>query len=185
MISFTTATTDQELQQILELQQKNLSKNLTLEETLEQGFLTVEHDFPTLKKMNDFENAIIAKDGQQVVGYLLAMTSDLRMDIPILMPMFEVMDELEYKGQKLHQYHYIVVGQACIAEAYRGKGLFDRFYSAYKTFLKDKYEFTITEISKYNQRSQRAHKRIGFEFISEYNGFDGEEWQIVLWDWKN
>lgn len=50
MISFTTATTDTDLWQILELQQKNLSKNLTLEETLEQGFLTVEHDFSTLKK---------------------------------------------------------------------------------------------------------------------------------------
>lgn len=184
MISFTTATTDEELQQILTLQQLNLPKNISAAQALEQGFVTVEHDFATLKKMNDLENAVIAKDGAQVVGYLLAMTSDLRQDIPVLVPMFEVMDQLDYKEKKLHQYQYIVVGQACIAAAYRGKGLLDEFYKAYKNFLKPKYDFTLTEISKRNQRSLRAHHRVGFHTLHEYEAPGGEQWEIVLWDWR-
>ncbi|MFN7115648.1 MAG: GNAT family N-acetyltransferase [Saprospiraceae bacterium] len=184
MITFTPAHTDQELQQILALQQQNLAKNISLETALEQGFLTVEHDFAILKKMNDFEKAIIAKEDEQVVGYLLAMTKDLRDDIPILVPMFEVFDHLEYQGQQLQHYHYIVVGQACIAASHRGNGTFDQCYNAYKHFLKDKYDFTITEISQRNQRSLRAHKRVGFEVIHSFVAPDGEAWDIVLWDWR-
>ena len=130
MITFSTASTDEELRQILALQQQNLPKNLSPQQALEQGFVTVEHDFAMLKKMNDIEKAVIAKDGDQIAGYLLAMTKELRDDIPVLVPLFEVMDQLDYEGKKLHQYSYIVVGQACIAEAYRGKGLFDQFYIA-------------------------------------------------------
>lgn len=184
MITFTTATTDTDLQQILALQQQNLSKNLTCEQTLEQGFLTVEHDFATLQKMNALENAIIAKDGEQVVGYLLAMTRDLRNDIPILISMFDVMDELKYQNQKLQQYHYIVVGQACIAETHRGSGVFDQCYQAYKHYLSEKYDFTVTEISKRNPRSLRAHRRVGFQIIHDFVAPDGEAWDMVLWDWK-
>lgn len=184
MLTFKTATTDQELRQILDLQQQNLAKNLSPAEALEQGFLTVEHDFDLLKKMNDLENAAIAKENDQVVGFLLAMTRALRHDIPILVPMFDVFDNLTYQGRKLQDYQYIVVGQACIAASHRGTGAFDQCYQVYKYFLKDKYDFTITEISKRNQRSLRAHKRVGFEVIHDFVAPDGEAWDIVLWDWR-
>lgn len=184
MLTFKTATTDKELYQILELQQKNLAKNLSLEETLEQGFLTVEHDFKILKKMNDLENATIAKENDQVVGFLLAMTKDLRHDIPILIPMFEVFDNLDFEGKKLQDYNYIVVGQACIAASHRGKGVFDGCYAAYKRHLSEKYDFTVTEISKRNTRSLRAHTRVGFKIIHDFVAPDGEAWDIVLWDWR-
>lgn len=184
MLEFTTAKTDKELRQILDLQQQNLSKNLSLEETLEQGFLTVEHDFEILKKMNDLENATIAKENDQVVGFLLAMTKDLRQDIPILIPMFDVFDNLDFEDRKIQDYNYIVVGQACIGASYRGKGVFDQCYAAYKRHLCEKYDFTITEISKRNTRSLRAHTRVGFKVIHDFVAPDGEAWDIVVWDWR-
>ncbi len=184
MISFTKAMTDTDLHHILELQQKNLSKNLTLEETLEQGFLTVEHDFPTLKKMNNLEAATIAKEHNQIVGFLLAMTKDLRNDIPILISMFDVLDELYYQNRTLQEYNYIVVGQACIAGSHRGSGIFDQCYAAYKKHLSEKYDFAVTEISRRNQRSLRAHRRVGFEMLQEFVAPDGEVWDIVVWDWR-
>jgi GNAT superfamily N-acetyltransferase len=185
MLTFTTATSDTDLQQILDLQQRNLSKNLSREQILEQGFLTVEHDFAILKKMNDFEKAIIAKSEEQVAGYLLAMTKDLRYDIPLLISMFDVLDEIYYNDKKLSEYHYIVVGQACVAESHRGTGVFDQLYGAYRRFLQANYDFTVTEISRRNRRSLRAHTRVGFEVIREYVAPDGEVWDVVLWDWRD
>lgn len=135
--------------------------------------------------MNTLENATIAKEDNQIVGYLLAMTKDLRNDIPILISMFDVLDELPYQGQKLQDYHYIVVGQACIAESHRGKGVFDQCYAAYKKHLSEKYDFTVTEISKRNRRSLRAHSRVGFQVIHDFVAPDGEAWDIVVWDWRD
>jgi predicted GNAT superfamily acetyltransferase len=183
MITYTTAKTDNELQQILALQKQNLAAGLSKEQIDSQGFVTVSHSFEDLKKMNDIEAHVIAKDNERVIAYLLAMTAHSRYDIPILMPMFEMFEEVEYQNKKIADQRYIVVGQVCVAEGYRGQGIFDACYSAYRNCFKDKYDFAITEIALRNQRSINAHKRVGFESIHEYAAPDGEKWSIVVWKW--
>jgi GNAT superfamily N-acetyltransferase len=184
MITYTRATTGNELQQILALQKQNLVAGLSAEQINAQGFVTVSHSFEDLKKMNDIEAHVIAKEDDRVVAYLLAMTVHSRFDIPILMPMFEMFEQVEFQHKKIADYRYMVVGQVCVAEGYRGKGIFDAMYSAYRNYFKDKYEFAITEIATRNQRSVNAHKRVGFESIHEYNAPDGEAWSIVVWKWR-
>src|ERR1017187_1499970 len=132
MILYTTVATDRDIQQIIALQQLNLPQNLSPEQKNSQGFVTVIHSFATLKKMNDAEASIVAKDGDQVIGYLLAMTTHTRHDIPVLIPMFQAFDEVIYEGQKISSFKYLVVGQVCIAEAYRGRRILDDCYTAYK-----------------------------------------------------
>lgn len=183
MITYKTSTTDIDLQQILQLQQQNLAAGLTAEQIASQGFVTVMHAFEDLKKLNDIEAHVIAKDDDRVVAYILAMTAKSRSDIPVLVPMFEMFEQIGYQNKKIADYRYIVVGQVCVAEGYRGKGIFDACYEAYRDYLKDKYEFAITEIATRNQRSINAHKRVGFETIHEYVAPDGEAWSIVLWKW--
>lgn len=183
MLQFVPITTDTDLQKILDLQACNLATNISPEQALEQGFLTVKHELPVLKRMNNLEQGIMAKDGDVAAGYILAMSKACRNDIPILISMFDAFDQLLYKGKKLDAYRYIVVGQICVAEGYRGQGTFDKMYEAYRTLLSPKYDFAITEISKRNYRSLRAHARVGFETIHEFTAPDGEEWDIVVWDW--
>jgi len=183
MIAFSPITTEAELEQIIELQACNLPKSITPAELASQGFVTVQHDFALLKRINDLEQGILIRDGEKVIGYILAMTEALRDSVTILVSMFDTFDQLAYKGKQLNDYRYIVVGQVCIAKAYRGQGLFDRAYAAYRDLLSPKYDFTITEIAFRNQRSLRAHQRIGFEIIHEYTSPEGEHWAIVVWDW--
>jgi hypothetical protein len=183
MITYTTAKTDNELQQILALQKQNLAAGLSKEQIDSQGFVTVSHSFEDLKKMNDIEAHVIAKDNDRVIAYLLAMTAHSRYDIPVLMPMFEMFEQVEYENRKIADQRYIVVGQVCVAEDYRGQGIFDACYAAYRNCFKEKYDFAITEIALRNQRSINAHKRVGFESIHEYAAPDGEKWSIVVWDW--
>lgn len=45
MITYHRTTTDEELKEILALQQVNLSINISDEEKLKEGFVTLKHDF--------------------------------------------------------------------------------------------------------------------------------------------
>lgn len=183
MIHFTNIQSDEEINEVINLQKDNLPQSLSQEQMDTQGFVTVVHSFETLKKMNDTEASIIAKDDNKVIGYLLAMTTASKNDIPVLIPMFEAFDEVVYHGKKIASFNYIVVGQVCVAEGYRGKGILDDCYNAYKEHFKNKYDFAITEINKNNKRSIKAHARIGFEIVHSYKDEMGTEWDIVIWDW--
>lgn len=185
MIRYTTSTAESELLGILQLQKENLSGALTKEEMNEQGFVTVIHRYDDLKKLNDIEKHVIAKDQDEVIAYLLAMTQLSKSDIPILIPMFDMFSQVSFAGKTVSQFNYIVVGQVCVGRNYRGKGVLDNCYTLYKDHYKSRYDFAITEIDSNNPRSLQAHKRIGFGEISRY-GIPGEnEWVIVLWDWNN
>lgn len=181
---FTTSTTDKELAEIVALQKKNLPANLTVAEMQEQGFVTVVHSLDDLKKMNLFEQHLVIKDNDTVVGYLLAMTKKSEFDIPVLIPMFKVFDKVSYQNKLLADYNFIVVGQVCIDKEYRGKGLLNESYQAYKKTFSSKYDFAITEIATANQRSLNAHKTAGFREVHQFTDINQIEWSIVLWDWR-
>lgn len=185
MISYSTSNTKEELEGILKLQQLNLPQGLTVDEIQSQGFVTVHHAYDVLKKMNDLEKHVIAKDDETVIGYALAMTKQSRFDIPVLIPMFDVFDQIVYNEKIISDLHYIVVGQVCVDKAYRGQGIFDNCYSAYNEFYSSKYDLAITEIARSNMRSLQAHKRIGFQEIQAYIDPDDTEWIVVVWDWRN
>ncbi len=183
MITYNTSKTDNELSEILDLQKKNLPYSLTESEIQSQGFVTVCHSFEDLKKLNDYERHVIIKDQNKVVGYLLAMTQHSKLDIPVLVPMFEMFEKILYKGQLISAYNFIVVGQVCIDKNYRGLGLLDNCYAAYKNNFKATYDFAITEIVTSNTRSINAHKRVGFVEVHRFTDINEIEWSIVIWDW--
>lgn len=184
MIEYTTSKTIDDLEGILQLQRSNLAVNLSQEEISSQGFVTVVHRLSDLQNMNEIQQHIIAKDGDKVIAYLLCMTAAAKDDIPVLVPMFEMFDNILYNGKKISNHHFIVVGQVCVANGYRGQGVLDKCYDTYKKELGDNYDFAITEIAARNQRSINAHKRIGFKTVHEYTAPNGEAWHIVLWHWN-
>ncbi|GAB2812562.1 GNAT family N-acetyltransferase [Ferruginibacter profundus] len=180
---YTTANSQSDLSGIIALQQHNLQHNLSGEEIKEQGFVTVVHSYEALKEMNAVEQHIVCKDGDTIVAYLLAMTVASQNAIPVLKPMFGVFNSVLYCGKPVSEYNYIVVGQVCVDKNYRGKGILDKCYDTYRHCFQYKYDFAITEIATRNQRSIKAHQRIGFTEIHQYTSPDKEEWSIVAWQW--
>jgi RimJ/RimL family protein N-acetyltransferase len=119
---------------------------------------------------------ILAKSGEDVIGYALAMVPDLRQDIPSLTPLFELIDRL------LVQSKYLVMGQICIDKSFRGKGVFRGIYQYYRDQLHDEYDCLVTEVSNENQRSLRAHLHVGFEELCRH--VEGKElWITLVWHW--
>lgn len=174
----------EDLQGILNLQAANLPQNVSKKEALEQGFVTIHHSLELLESFQELEPQLIAKDDKDMVAYILAMTRASSDTIPLLIPMFEVFEEIELDGRPVSDYNYLVVGQVCVAKDYRGMGLFEQCYKAYRESFQNRYDFVITEISDKNPRSIRAHERVGFKEVHRYSADHGSEWVVVLWDWR-
>ena len=171
-----------DLTRILSLQKKNTTTAVSLEEIASQGFVTVEHSFAQLEKMQALTPQIIAVKEQDLVGYALVMPRELKNIIPVLIPMFDLLDTLSYKGQAVKDLSFYVMGQVCVAKEFRGQGVFRQLYAAHKSLLSKQYNYCITEVSTRNLRSMQAHFAIGFELLHRFTDAQ-DEWNIVLWDW--
>ncbi len=172
-----------ELQAIQDLQQANLPEALSEEEALAQGFVTIRHELSLLEEMNRPFPHIVARMDDQVIGYTLVMLRSFSERIPLLIPMFREIDSTVYRGKLLEGSRYLVMGQVCIAKGFRGQGIFTGLYAEMKRRLCDHFEYIITEVSERNQRSMRAHEKVGFKHIKAYNA-DGEHWVILLLETK-
>ena len=176
-ISYKRASNQEELEQIRTLQLQNSSQNITSEEKLQQGFVTVQHSLALLDQMNSSCPHIIATDDNTVMGFALVMLPDFRHEIVVLTPMFERIDELLPKDKT-----YVVMGQICIDKNYRKQGIFRGLYHFYREELQPQFDYLITEVATINIRSMQAHEAIGFKIIDTYLEA-GIEWNIILWDW--
>jgi L-amino acid N-acyltransferase YncA len=183
-IRFTTVATVEEVRQIAALQAANLASALTPEAIASQGFVTVRHDPAVLERMNAAAPAIVAKDADRVVGYALVMPRAFAADVPILAPLFDMLDTLAWRGVPLRDSgRWFVMGQICVAESHRGRGIVDGMYRAMADAYRDRYAFTVTEVAARNTRSLRAHARAGFHTLRRYpDATTGEEWHVLVLD---
>lgn len=183
-IKITLARKQIDLKRILALQKLNLKTALTPEQEAEQGFVSAAHTLDTLAAMNNSAASVIAKDGTTLAGYALAMTREYSQSIPLLTPIFAFQDTLVYQGKTLDAWDYIVMGQVCVAEAYRGRKLVDRMYKYFRGCYAIHYPLLVTAISPRNTRSRRVHQRCGFQELGEFHAPDGNSWIVVIWDWR-
>ena len=183
-IIYTFSETESDLQQMLDLQKRNLEKNLEAGELAAQGFVTADHSLALLAEMNQEGPHAIAKMENQIIGYALVMTETFKMRLPVLVPMFDEIAATHYRGKSLSEYRYFVMGQVCIDKPYRGQGVFSGLYQAMRKRFENQYDLVVTEISARNPRSIRAHEKVGFEAVHRYRSEeDGEDWVLVVWDW--
>ena len=183
MITYGNPHSDADLHRILALQKANLPAYINAAEVQAEGFVTVDHNYAVLKAMNHPYPHVIARDGNEVVGYTLVMLRSFQNQVPELMPMFEEFNSTLYRNRPLSEINYFVMGQVCVAKGYRGRGLFQGLYAQMKRQMALEFEAIVTEIALNNPRSLRAHEKVGFKTIKEYQSADGVDWAIVLWDW--
>jgi GNAT superfamily N-acetyltransferase len=185
MIRTATAQSRATLQQILDLQERNLAVHLSPAEAADQGFVTVHHELPLLDRISGPYGHIVALDGEQVVGYALVMLREFAGAIPIIVPMFAQLDRLTIGEESLAALRYFVMGQVCIAKEHRGQGVFAALYDELRRQMRGSFDLVVTEVASRNGRSLRAHEKVGFRTVHRYASPDGELWEIVAWDWRS
>jgi len=179
-IHFKQVDSPSNIDQILALQALNHSSVLAADVASQQGFLTVRHDPALLSRMNAAYPSVIAQCGDELAGYCLVMPPSFAVDIPVLAPMFALLKTLSWRGEPLSSLRWFVMGQVCVAEAYRGQGVFDGLYAQLRAVCRADFDLVVTEIALRNTRSMRAHERVGFQIMHRYfDPLNGEDWAVV------
>jgi len=173
MIYYKTASTTEELNQILALQQENLPEALSEEEQKHEGFVTVRHNFDLLNRMNDVCAHIVATYKGKVIGYSLCMHPKFEEEIEVLQPMFTEIKKVVPDGKQ-----FVVMGQICIDKGYRKQGVFRNLYETMLLEIQPKFDSIITEVDLINNRSLQAHYAVGFKLLSRYQS-GGQDWALI------
>ncbi|NNK80416.1 MAG: GNAT family N-acetyltransferase [Flavobacteriales bacterium] len=181
-VIFSKATTDEHIDGIVALQQRNLPRNLTADERNVNGFLTVEHSSALLWEMNRPYRHIIALDADEVVGYALAMEKVWKDKIHVLLSMFSEIEK-KLRSLKKTDLKYYVMGQICVDNKQRGKGVFRQLYKKLHDQMRAHFDLCITEIDERNQRSVQAHLAVGFKEFHRYTDEQGVNWVIVCFNY--
>lgn len=168
---------NQELDQILELQRTNIPSSISEDESKVEGFVTVHHNLEILKAMNEKCAHIIAKRNDKVVGYALCMLKEFKKNVEVLKPMFRQIDNCLNNDET-----YFVMRQICIDKQFRKRGIFRSMYEFMKQEMASKYDMIITEVDEENTRSLNAHYAVGFKLLQSYSS--QRDWALIYWDWS-
>ena len=183
MLTPTLVKNEEELLQIHQLNDQNLKQKLSVQMQAREGFVTWLYSIDLLKKMHELAPSIIIKDNEKLVAYALTTLKEATLFHGDLKGMFQNLETVQYKDQPLSTQNFCCMGQICVDKEYRGKGLVHMLYQKHKEVYSPLYHFILTEISKNNYRSVKAHEKMGFQSIYTY-GDAMDEWNVVVWDWN-
>jgi len=183
VIRYSASRAPEVLAQILELQRLNLRDNLSPAEATEQGFLMIRHEPSNLGEICGAHGHVVALEGSRVVGYALVMLKEFADSIPLLVSMFEQLDRIPYGSAVVGDLNYFVLGQVCVAKEVRGTGVFGGLYDELRARMSGAFPLVVTEVATRNARSLRAHAKVGFRSLHRYVAPEGEEWDVIAWDW--
>ena len=170
---------EKDLEAIIGLQSINMEDALQDGEIFSEGFVTIRYDVPTLATICGSHHHIIAFDGSVLAGYALVLLREKANLVPFLEPMMGVLKGISYRGGNLMDFSWFIMGQVCVAKAFRGKGVFENLYNAMKLGYQSDFSLIITEISGRNTRSIRAHEKVGFQTLHSFKDDTGGDWYIV------
>jgi ribosomal protein S18 acetylase RimI-like enzyme len=171
------AGSDRDLEGVLALQRASRAPT-------QDGFVTVEHTLDILRAMHAGAPSVVARDPHgAVVGYAIVMTQEARALLPILEPMFALVERLPPGALSARpDARWYVMGQVAVAPAYRGSGVFDALYAEHRARYRERFDLVVTEVATRNTRSMRAHQRVGFRTVTTYRDAT-DEWALIAWDW--
>ena len=97
-----------EVEEIKSLQTRNLKKNISLKNRLIDGFLTASYSINFLIKMNELTPAIIAKQSNRVIGYVLATDRSLLSEHPLLRDLSSQINKISFRNKTIEDFNYLV-----------------------------------------------------------------------------
>ncbi|KAJ3061587.1 hypothetical protein HDU98_002475 [Podochytrium sp. JEL0797] len=178
----TTASTDAHLAQIHALMRRNMKSP---DRDISQGFLSVEYTPAYLKTMLETTPPVVALSATDstVIGYALAVAKEVCLENPFLREAVEKVDaKATFEGVPLRDWKYIVMGQICVDEAYRGCGVVPAMYATFREVYKARgFELVETEVARLNLRSAQAHKKAGWVLVEEME-IEGVIWDVIVLD---
>ncbi len=158
MIIVRLATLD-DLEAILQLQEKYHVSNLTELEKQEKGFVTMRVTPAQFTELIENRGVFIALNDTDLAAYALTSAWDFYRQWPIIQKMEAILPTLKLGNEDLTVENSFQYGPVCIDEAFRGKAILKQLFDLIQENYRDKFPFAITFINKVNERSFKAHAR--------------------------
>ena len=182
MLTAKLVTTDNEITRIATLSNANLSTNISAETKEREGFVSWVYTPAILKTIHAIAPSVIVMDGDTLAGYAITLTRECLEAYPPAAPTYAHASTLRHNDRPIGQQRFYLMGQICVAEAYRGQGIVGLLYHGHRQFYSHRYDLLLTEISISNPRSLKAHQKVGFQVIDTHHDPQGH-WDVVCWDW--
>lgn len=163
---------------LYDLQNRNLGSVLTRSEKSD-GFLSAGFEPDEFKALNDDLCVVVCAASKEVLGFLVASTTEFNKAFPLPRTMIERYRDSIFEGRTLDSYRSYISGPVCVERTERGKGIFEGMYGKLFDLLPAEYELAVTLVANDNPRSMNAHQKVGFNPVSQFM-FNGRTFNILV-----
>src|SRR5512139_3801430 len=171
----------QDIPMILELQKRNLLKNLEPRDQ-QDGFLSIEYTGDQLERLTNELGIFVAQENDYLAGYLIAQPMDFALQSPLINNMVKRFPDVQYSGRLLSCFKTFIYGPVCIDKESRGQGVLEGLYSIMIKTLQGQYDVGVAFVSERNPRSMFAHRdKLGLKVVDEFE-FNGQQYNTLVFD---
>jgi len=168
-----------DIDDVLELHSKYQIDTITPEDK-KDGFVTTSFTKEQLTQLINEENALfIARQNGAVVAYVMCGSWKFCSIWPIFTQMIHDLPNLSYLGQTITTENSYQYGPVCIDKSVRGSGALETIFDFAREEMSKRYPILVTFINKVNQRSFKAHSRLGLEVIAEFSFNNNHYYELV------
>ena len=180
MIIVRHATLD-DLEAILQLQEKYHVSNLTEAEKQTKGFVTMKVTHEQFNKLVSKNGVFIAvADTGELAAYALTSDWAYYSQWAIIQQMANLLADFSLENSAITTENSFQYGPICIDEAFRGQGILAQLFEAIQVVYAPHFAFAITFINKQNERSMKAHARqTPLSIVGDFKFNDNEYWVLA------
>lgn len=170
-----------DIDEVLELHAKYQIDSISHEDK-KDGFVTTSFTKEQLAKViNEEQGLFIARKNDKVVAYVMCGSWKFCSIWPIFTQMVQDLPNLSYLGQAITTENSYQYGPVCIDKSVRGSGVLEALFDFAREEMSQRYPIMVTFINKINQRSFKAHTRLGLEVIAEFS-FNNNHYYELAYD---
>ena len=168
-----------DIDDVLKLHSKYQIDTITPEDK-KDGFVTTSFTKEQLTQLIIEENALfIARKNGMMVAYVMCGSWKFCSIWPIFTQMIHDLPNLNYLGQTITTENSYQYGPVCIDKSVRGSGTLEAIFDFAREEMSKRYPILVTFINKVNQRSFKAHSRLGLEVIAEFSFNNNHYYELV------
>ena len=173
--------TKQDIEAIMQLQEKYHVSNLTETEKQTKGFVTMKVTHEQFAHLTVSSGVFIAvAESGQLAAYALTSDWTYYSQWAIIQEMESLLTDFSLENVAITTKNSFQYGPVCIDEAFRGQGILGQLFKAIQSIYVPKYVFAITFINKQNERSMKAHARqTPLSIVGDFRFNGNEYWALA------
>jgi GNAT superfamily N-acetyltransferase len=161
----------------LALQERNLLIHVP-ESKQAGGFVTTPFTEAQLQEILVKEDVFVALHEGEVMGYVVCASWSYLSQYLIFAFMMKLLPSVTAFEEAVTERNSYQYGPVCVAEAWRGKGVFEQLFAYARAQMQAKYPYALTFVNKRNRRSFEAHTRkLGLRPLQEFS-FSGQHFHM-------